>query len=340
MGADHARTLVSQVPGTVLQVVCDTNAALAAKLGEETGARDSASDPVAAIRRPDVDAVLIASPDATHASLTLAAIDVGKPVLCEKPLAPTSAECLAVVTAEERAGRRLVQVGFMRRFDPAYAEMKKLLKSGKLGRPLMFHCFHRNVSAPAFFDAGMAITNSAPHEFDIARWLLDTEFAAISVFRPEAVNPDTPGSPVFMVVNTRTGELVTIEVNNNAAYGYDVRGELVGEKGSVSLRSAAACAIDAGLAESRPYPSDWRPRFADAYRLELQAWIGSIRTAKPAGASAWDGYAATAIAEAGVASLTEKRAIPIDLPEPPSIYRTGGGEAPSAETEARRFGSS
>lgn len=321
MGADHARTLAGQVPGVVLQVVCDTNNELAAKVAEETGAADSASDPIAAIRRADVDAVLIASPDATHAPLTLEAINAGKPVLCEKPLAPTSGECLAIVAAEERVGRRLVQVGFMRRFDPAYGEMKAALRSGELGRPLMFHCFHRNVSAPAFFDSRMAITNSAPHEFDIARWLLDTEFASISAFRPEAASPDKPGSPVFMVIRTRTGQLVNIEINNNAAYGYDVRGELVGENGSVSLQSPALCAIDAGLARSVRYPPDWRPRFVDAYRLELQAWVQSVRTGKPAGASAWDGYAATAIAEAGVTSLAEQQTIPISLREIPALYR-------------------
>jgi myo-inositol 2-dehydrogenase / D-chiro-inositol 1-dehydrogenase len=323
MGADHARTLVAHVPGAVLQVVCDANAERAAAVGAETGASGAASDPVEVIRRPDVDAVLVASPDATHGPLTQEAISVGKPVLCEKPLAPTSKECLDIAAAEQRAGRRLVQVGFMRRFDPAYVEMKAVLQSGTLGQPLMFHCFHRNVTAPAFFDAQMAITNSAPHEFDIARWLLDTEYAAVTVFRPEAIGPDKIGSPVFMVVKTRSGQLVTIEINNNAAYGYDVRGELVGEQGSVSLRSPARSEVNLALSQSTAYPADWRPRFEDAYRLELQAWIRSIRTGEPAGASAWDGYAATVIAEAAVASLAEGRTAAVSMPETPSLYRAG-----------------
>src|SRR5581483_11579271 len=242
-------------------------------------------------------AVLIASPDATHGPLTCEAIAAGKPVLCEKPLAPTSRECLDVVAAEQRAGWRLVQVGFMRRFDPAYVEMKSVLLSGKLGRPLMLHCFHRNVTAPAFFDAQMAVTNSAPHEFDIARWLLDTEYAAVTVFRPEAVRPDKIGSPVFMGVKTRGGE-----------------------RGSVSLRAPVRSELNLGLSQSTPYPADWRPRFEDAYRLELQAWIRSVRTGEPAGASAWDGYAATVIAEAAVASLAEGRTVPVTMVEMPALY--------------------
>ena len=322
MGADHARTLSAQVPGAALQVVCDANAERAAAVAAETGALGAASDPVEVIRRRDIDAVLIASPDATHGTLTREAISLGKPVLCEKPLAPTSRECLDVVVAEERGGRRLVQVGFMRRFDPAYVEMKAVLQSGKLGQPLMFHCFHRNVAAPAFFDAQMAITNSAPHEFDIARWLLDAEYVAVTVFRPAAVSPDKVGSPVFMVVQTRKGQLVNIEINNNAAYGYDVRGELVGEHGSVSLRSPVRSELNANLSQSTPYPADWRRRFEDAYRLELQAWIRSISSGDPAGASAWDGYAATVIAEAAVASLAAGRAVPVSMPETPPLYRT------------------
>ena len=323
MGADHARTLAGQVPGAVLQVVCDANAERAAAVSAETGAHEAASDPVTVIRRSDVDAVLIASPDATHAPLTREAISAGKPVLCEKPLAPTSHECLEVAATEERAGRRLVQVGFMRRFDPAYVEMKAVLASGRLGQALMLHCFHRNVTAPAFFDAQMAITNSAPHEFDIARWLLDTEYAAVTVYRPEAVSGDKIGSPVFMVVQTTTGQLVTIEINNNAAYGYDVRGELVGEQGSVSLRSPVRSELNFGLSQSTPYPTDWRPRFEDAYRLELQAWIRSVQSGVPAGASTWDGYAATVIAEAAVASLAKGSSVAIDMPETPALYRAG-----------------
>src|SRR5262249_58842560 len=95
--------------------------------------------PVSAVAPGTIDAVLIASPDATHGALAVACIEAGKPVLCEKPLAPTAAECLKVVAAEVKAGRRLVQVGFMRRFDPSYAAMKAALADGSLGRAVMMH---------------------------------------------------------------------------------------------------------------------------------------------------------------------------------------------------------
>ncbi len=321
MGADHARTLATQISGATLQVVCDADAARAKAVAAEWGVANTAADPLPVIKRPDVDAVLIASPDATHGELTMAAIKAGKPVLCEKPLAPASAECLRVIDAEMRGGKRLVQVGFMRRFDPSYADMKAVLQSGTVGQPLMFHCFHRNVSAPPWFTSSMAITNSALHEFDIARWLLEADYKSISVFRPSGVAAGKPGAPVFMVAETTKGQLVNIEINNNAAYGYDVRGELVGEKGTVALGSPAGSEISLNGLQAVRYPDDWRPRFAEAYRLQLQAWIKSIETGRPAGASAWDGYAAALVAEAGVAALARGAAVAVAAVNKPEFYR-------------------
>ena len=320
MGADHARVLASHVPGGVLQAVYDADAARAKAVADETGARSVAADAFALVRDPNVDAVLIASPDATHRALTLACIEARKPVLCEKPLAPTAAECREVLAAESKLGRRLVQVGYMRRFDPAYVEMKARLLSGRLGGALMFHCVHRNVSAPSWFDSRMAVSNSAVHEFDIARWLLETELAAIQVFRPKAARADSPGAPVFLVLETARGQLVNIEIFIDATYGYDVRGELVCEKGTVSLGAPNRTEVSLELAHGSAYPADWRPRFADAYRLQAQAWIGAIAGDASAGASAWDGYAAAAVAEAGLQSLTENRSVPISLTEKPTLY--------------------
>src|SRR5260221_11809000 len=177
MGTGHARIIAGDVPGAFLQAVCDADAARARAAAEETGAAEVLTDPLAVVSSGKIDAVLIASPDATHGPLTIACIEAGKPVLCEKPLAPTGAECLKVIAAEVRAGKRLVQVGFMRRFDPSYTEMKAVLAGGSIGRAVMMHNFHRNVEMPSWFTAHMAITNSAPHEFDFARFVLHAQYA-------------------------------------------------------------------------------------------------------------------------------------------------------------------
>jgi len=185
----------------------------------------------------------------------------------------------------------------------------------------MMHNFHRNVEAPSWFTADMAITNSAPHEFDAARFVLDADYAAISAFQP-AGGTKGPVGPVFMVLETVAGQLVNIEINNNAAYGYDVRGELVTEKGSVFLNTPVYSRINAALQAVERYAADWRPRFADAYRLQNKAWIKSIESATPSpiAANAWDGYCATAVAEAGVRALAEGHKVRVAMTDKPSLY--------------------
>jgi myo-inositol 2-dehydrogenase/D-chiro-inositol 1-dehydrogenase len=322
MGSDHARIFATQVPGAAIQAIYDADQTRAKTIADETGAAKVFADAVALIRDAAVDAVLIASPDRTHKDLTLAAIAAGKPVLCEKPLAPTPAECLDVLAAETKAGKRLVQIGYMRRFDPSYVEMKAGLKSGRLGGALMFHCIHRNVAAPSWFDSRMAVSNSAVHEFDIARWMLDAELVGITVFRPKPAEGSSPGAPVYLVLESAAGQLVTVEVFNDAAYGYDVRGELVCEKGTVALRAPLRTETNAELIQGTAYPADWRPRFADAYRLQNQAWINSIRRGGECdAANAWDGYAASAVAEAGLRALAEGRRVAIALADRPALYR-------------------
>jgi myo-inositol 2-dehydrogenase / D-chiro-inositol 1-dehydrogenase len=318
MGADHARIFAEEVPGTALQVICDADAKRAKSVADATGAANTAGDPLAVINDKSVDAVVIAAPDQFHAPLTLASIAAGKPVLCEKPLSQETTECLDVLSAEERRGKRLVQIGFMRRFDPSYTEIKSMLARGDLGKALMFHCFHRNVSPAYDFRAEMAICNSAPHEFDVARWMLDSDFKSISVYRPPAGGAT---APVFMVLDSLAGQLVNIEVNISATYGYDVRGELVGQKGTAFLRAPVHAEVNLDLKQINTYPADWRPRFVDAYRQQNRAWVKSIITGKPnIGASAWDGYCSTAVAEAGVAALHSGKPAQIKQVSKPKFY--------------------
>ena len=318
MGADHARLFAEEVPGTSLQFICDADAVRAKTIADDTGAQNVASDALAVIRDKNVDALVIAAPDQFHASLTIACIAAGKPVLCEKPLSQNLDECLMVLAAEERCGKRLVQIGFMRRFDPSYAEIKSLLTRGDLGKALMFHCIHRNV-APAYgFQASMAICNSAPHEFDVARWMLDSDFRSIAVFRPPAGGET---APVFMVLETIAGQLVNIEVNISATYGYDVRGELVGEKGTAFLRAPVHADVNLDLRQINTYPADWRPRFVEAYRRQNIAWIKSLNTGKPnIGANAWDGYCSTAVAAAGVEALHKGTTVAVKQIARPKFY--------------------
>ncbi|SLN69646.1 Inositol 2-dehydrogenase [Aquimixticola soesokkakensis] len=330
MGADHARILASDVPGAALQVICDANVTRARELGDQLGAAHVLTDPLEALSRADVDAVLIASPDSTHAELTIAAMEAGKHVLCEKPLAPTSQESLRVIEAETRLGERRVHVGFMRRFDPAYGAMKSAMESGGVGDALMMHNFHRNVTAPEWFTGEMAISNSAPHEFDICRFVLGSEYVSVLAVQMPSKNAI---APVFLVLKTADGQMVNIEVNNNAAYGYDVRCELVGSSGSVDLNAPVHATYKASLQAVQRFDPDWRPRFADAYRLQNKAWINGIASGAtdPRLATAWDGLCSTLVAEAGVVSLQTGTWQPVSSPDVPALYQAAKSNSLLAE---------
>lgn len=321
MGADHARIVAEDLPGATMQVVCDMDAARARAVADATGAADVASDPLAVIARADVDAVIVASPDFTHAPLSKACIAAEKPVLCEKPLSQSSEECLEVLQAEQAAGRQFVMLGFMRRYDQSYVEMRASLADGSLGRALMMHNFHRNVETPAAdFTGAMAITNSAPHEFDVVRHVLGTEFTSVIAQQPR--RSDDRVAPVVMVLETRDGQLVTIEVNNNAAYGYDVRAELVGESGSVAMNTVAYTRTERKLASAIRYDADWRGRYHEAYVRQNRDFLRFVETGIfPAiASSSWDGYAAAVVAEAGARALTTGQRQAISMMERPAFY--------------------
>ncbi len=325
MGADHARIIAEDLPRAVLQVVCDASMARARAVADACGAADVTTDAAAVIVRADVDAVVVASPDHTHAPLSLACIVANKPVLCEKPLSQSPGECLAVMQAEVNAGRRFVQLGFMRRYDQAYAEMKSALADGSLGRALMMHNHHRNVETPAAdFTGAMAITNSAPHEFDVVRFVLGTEHASIAAWQPARTGAAV--APAFMVLETVDQQLVTIEINNNAAYGYDVRAELVGEAGAVSMTPVIHTTRDANLRHTAAYATDWRSRYAEAYRRQNRDLLRFFTTGQfPAiGADAWDGYAAAIVAQAGVRALTDGGRVPVVMAALPDLYHRKG----------------
>lgn len=321
MGADHAKIFADDLPGSQLQVICDMDQARAKAVADATGARDVSNNPEAVIARDDVDAVVVASPDFTHAPLSMVCIKAGKPVLCEKPLSQSSVECLQVMDEEMARGLRFVQLGFMRRYDQSYVEMKQALEQGQLGRALMMHNFHRNVETPAAdFTGAMAITNSAPHEFDVVRHVLGCEYAAISAYQPQ--RSDARVAPVVMVLETQEGQLITIEVNNNAAYGYDVRAELVGEAGSIAINPVSYTRTDAKLANATAYEADWRGRYAEAYRRQNRAFLRFVKTGNfpEGGSSCWDGYCSSVVAEAGVRALNEGCKVPVEMIAKPEFY--------------------
>jgi myo-inositol 2-dehydrogenase/D-chiro-inositol 1-dehydrogenase len=315
MGSTHIRTVSSAVAGAEVVAVSDAIPEAAERVAGDAAVY---GDPLALIR--DVDAVIVASPAATHEPFTLACLEAGKPVLCEKPLADGASAARRVLDAEVALGRRLVQVGFMRRYDPGYVELKARLDAGEVGAPLLVHCAHRNAAVPPSFTSEMVITDTVVHEMDTVRWLLGEEIARATVFAPRASGGAHAGlqDPQLVVFETASGRLVDVEAFVSARYGYDIRCEVVGEDGTLELGAPAAVAARRAGAHAVEVPDGFQRRFADAYRLELQAWVDA--GGEPTGPDAWDGYAAAAVCEATVESLRTGRAVDVALGARPELY--------------------
>ncbi len=321
MGADHARTIASGVGGAELTAVNDKDIDRARSVARAYGDARVVETADELIADPKIDAVLVSSPDETHASLAVACIGAGKPALVEKPLASTPDECRAVISAEMKGGRRLIQVGFMRRFDPGYLAMKAALAQNRLGAPLFFHCVHRNAVGPEYLTSELVIANSAVHEIDIARFLLEEEFAWVAVTSPRASMKAPGRRPQFIVLETRGGVVVDVEVFVDATYGYEVKGEMVCEAGAVMLARGPAITTREAGHEITIVEPDWRARFKTAYREQIAGWVDSIGSGKPRGSSAWDGYAASVTAGACLEAWRSRTRTKVTLADAPDFYR-------------------
>jgi myo-inositol 2-dehydrogenase/D-chiro-inositol 1-dehydrogenase len=317
IGADHVRRLATQVAGARVRAVFDVETDRAGALAAEVKAVAHKSA-LELIDDPAVEAVLIAAPSSVHAELTIAGIAARKPVFCEKPLARSSEDCLKVIEAESAAGARFVQVGFMRRYDDGYRRVKGAIDEGRIGDVLLAHCIHRNAQSPPFFMSEMLLTDSVIHEIDVARWLLSEELEAATVVvgRKSPLAPDHLRDPQLVLLEAASGALVDIEIFVNCQYGYDVRCEVVGSVGSVSLDLPSSGALTTAGNKGEAVPPDWKGRFGQAYRDELQDWVNGVREGTVSGPTAFDGYAATAVAEACVRSLQTGGRAPVSISAP------------------------
>ncbi|OZF58368.1 Gfo/Idh/MocA family oxidoreductase [Rhodococcus sp. 14-2470-1a] len=304
MGADHARKINGSISGAEVSAVADFDTDRAKTVAAELKAADVAADGFELIASDSVDAIVVASHDSTHAELVHAALAAAKPVLCEKPLAPTADLCREIIAAQ--GDRNLITVGFMRRFDPAYNELKRAAAPERIGDTLVAHCISRNVVAGPG-DSAATITNSAIHELDIMPWLLGSPITEVSwhagrTSKYSGVRQD----PQIMLLRTESDVLMTVELFVNARYGYDTRCEIVGEEGIAQFAIPAHVIVDSELKRSIEYPLDWVPRYAEAYRLELQEWVDSIEEGRASTlADADAGLRAGLVADALVVSMNE-----------------------------------
>ena len=264
---------------------------------------------------------MIAAPDRFHAQLARACIAAGKPVFCEKPLAINAAEAYQVIEAEVAGGRRLVQLGFMREYDPAHVKVKRMIDSGELGKAVAFRGAHINPSLPQARTVEDVITNSVVHDLHSARWLMGDEISSVytSYVPSNSAQPET-ARLVLVQLHYRNGAIGQIECNAEGGYGYEVDVKMTGETGSVQTHSLQSAVVSRANNRGQWVEEDWLQRFDQAYIIEAREWIHSLQNGTASGPSAWDGYVAMIIADACVESAKSGQAVAIKIPKKPAIY--------------------
>jgi myo-inositol 2-dehydrogenase/D-chiro-inositol 1-dehydrogenase len=329
IGRDHVLRLSNVLAGAEVVAVTDVDPVNAAAAVADLPRAVVHPDGQALVDAPDVDAVIVASWGPTHEEYVLACLAAGKPVFCEKPLATSQEACRRILDAEVAVGHRLVQVGFMRRYDPAYRAMKDVVTSGAIGAPLLVHSRHRNPSVPSHYVREMAITDSAVHDFDIVRWLLDEDFVSATVLAPRRSRHGTDlQDPLLIILRTDSGVLVDVETSANSRYGYDVGGEVVGEDGTVALADTNPVVVRREGGFAGAVPAGWRERFVRAYDVELQAWVDALAAGLGAtGPTSWDGYAAAVASDSAVAALRTGETVEFRLGPAPALYTDGSGQS-------------
>jgi myo-inositol 2-dehydrogenase/D-chiro-inositol 1-dehydrogenase len=323
MGGMHARNLQSRVAGARLVAIADLDADRAGKVAERSGSAVF-RDAVEMIRDDSVEAVVIASPSATHAELTLECLRLGKPVLCEKPLATTAEDALKVVEAEVELGRKLIQLGFMRRFDQQHVAVKEAVASGAIGAPLLFKGWHRNPHVMSSLVTSESIVlDSMIHDLDSVRWLFGREIDEVYT-RGISTRADLEGAQDLQVTQMSVGGefLATVEVFVAAEYGYEVGLEVVGESGTAHVAPFNEAVVRHDAMQYQRIDTNPFDRFQPAFETEMDRWTGALRSGEqPDGPDAWDGYAALVAAESCIASLRSGSPQSVTVPERPALYR-------------------
>ncbi|QBD78803.1 inositol 2-dehydrogenase [Ktedonosporobacter rubrisoli] len=320
LGWLHAANLAERVAGVNLLAVADVVAERAADFAAQYAVPLHTADIDAVIEHPDVEAVVIVTPTTTHAALIQKAIAARKAIFVEKPITLSLDEARTIDQLVQQANA-YCQVGFMRRYDPAYYAAAEKIRRGDIGKPLYFKAVSRDPQCPpeAYIrDSGRLFLDMSIHDFDIARFLMADEVVEVTAMGAVVKNAflqtyaDVDQALTFVrFANGATGD---IEGSRNAGYGYDIRAEVVGTEGTIQVGALSQHALH--IFNKRGATHDIFPgfieRFASAYVLELEDFIARLQRGDASPVTTDDGYKAVAIALAATRSFDEQRAVKLD----------------------------
>lgn len=331
MGSDHIRRLATVISGAEAAAVIEpdeTRAQAAQAMAPHAQVFSRLDD---ALDQGAVDAVIVAAPGFLHEAVLLPALEAGLPILCEKPLTPDPMSSWRVLEAEQAAGNRLIQVGFMRRFDREHQQLRHIISEGDSGELLMLRCAHRNPRVPDDYVQEMLITDSVVHEFDSLPWMAGSDLASVEVRFPRrnSLTPQRLNEPILVLMELANGVLIDLEMNVSVQFGYQVTTEAVFEQGLARIGEPSGVRRWQAGNYSIDEHQNFATRFGDAYDDEVQKWVDAAREKTIAGPSAWDGYKVALACEKGVTALRNGGVVPVDLPQPPLLYANTDGEEAS-----------
>lgn len=322
MGTALAHHLAYSIDDADFVSIADPSPEAREEMARRFGISETYSHHERLLQESDVDAVVIVTPTSTHVDVVCAAAAAGKHIFVEKPLALTVSGCDKAIAAAQNHGVKL-QVGFMRRFDPAYVAAKEKIDAGVIGEPVMFKSTGRDPWRTSLKYArreasGGLILDMAIHDFDAARWLMGSDVQRVYGEGGCLVFPELAdvGDIDNAVVNLKfaNGAVGNVDVSRNAIYGYDIRSEVIGSEGSVmigGLQQTAMLTLTKNSVAHDTVPG-FMARFADAYAAELRAFVKAVLHDEDVLVTGKDARAATAIGIAATKSFDEGRPVLVD----------------------------
>jgi myo-inositol 2-dehydrogenase/D-chiro-inositol 1-dehydrogenase len=317
IGAIHAANLAASGRARLAHVV-DVHAPAAAALAAKHGA--AVSDTATALADPKVGAVIIASSTDTHADLVIAAARAGKAIFCEKPIDLSLARVDACLDAVAKAGVPML-VGFNRRFDPSFAELHRRIGAGAIGAVEQVVISSRDPGPPPVSYikvSGGLFRDMTIHDFDMARWMLGEEPTEVFAYGATLVDPAIGQAgdidSAMVLLKTASGRMAHINNSRRASYGYDQRVEVHGSAGRLLAGNRTPTTVE--LADANAVAADkplhfFLERYADAYRMELNAFLDAVANGTKMPVGAEDGRQALVLADAALESLRIGRPVKV-----------------------------
>jgi myo-inositol 2-dehydrogenase / D-chiro-inositol 1-dehydrogenase len=319
IGKIHAANVAAN-PNAKLVAIADPVGNSAGSLADHLGC-EASLDPMSVIERPDVDAVVVGSPTDTHVSLMLHAVKMGKAVLCEKPIDLDIAKADAAVDEINRRNGR-VMLAFNRRFDPSARQLRRAIDAGEIGEVRQVIITSRDPGMPPreyTRHSGGIFRDMVIHDFDMARWLLGEEPIEVMATASRLVDSTLAEfddfDTVMVQMRTASGRQCHINCCREAVYGYDQRFEIFGSTGMLlneNLRPTTVRRWSRTATDARePLLNFFLERYADAYKAELDAFVGALEDGSPMPTTPHDGRQALRLADCALESALTGRAVKV-----------------------------